>query len=127
MRDLIVPGLMELQDQLQTVLSAVERINKLDISVGDLCTDDFIREYTHHDTLDAFIDAADADIFNPEDPNEIDFDKLDAYVRRSTEFDSWDSLIRAAARAFILNQLFGPEETSTAGTPAAETKEEEKE
>lgn len=69
------------------------------VSIKDLLTSDFLKQYTNFSTLEEFDSHSGIDWEN------IDDTKLDAFVSANTQFNSWQELITQAGTLWVANQL----------------------
>jgi len=108
---LLTPGMQELRLQLMKFAAAINRINLEEVSVECLCSDEFMEEYTQCADFGEFMEAVNLKAAVDAETEGIPAEKLDECVKSLTEFDNWDTMIRAAARAYFFDQLFADKET----------------
>lgn len=84
--------------------------NRLD-SVGgevpmrELFPPDFMQNYTEFDSFDEFLEASRWEIETQEDFERIPSDQFDDYVAERTGFDSWETMLSAAGREYVMRQV----------------------
>lgn len=84
--------------------------NRLD-SVGgevpmtDLFPPDFMQSYTEFDTFEEFLDESRWKVETQADFEGIPSDEFDTYVAKRTGFDSWETMLSAAGREYVMRQM----------------------
>lgn len=71
----------------------------------DLLNDDFMKENTKFDSLDAFAEASPFNWDTQEDFESIPEDELDKFVDENTDFSSWHEMATEAAKLIVLKNL----------------------
>lgn len=101
-----IEGLDEFGDQLDQL---EERANDLDgeneIPMGELFRPDFMQSYTEFETIEAFFTESPWDVGTQDDFKQIPEDEFDDYVDTHTGFDSWEMMLKAAGREWVVRQL----------------------
>lgn len=105
--DVRVADLTDLEEALE---QGIDRIGELRagtrVDSDDFFAESFMREHTDYDTFGAFRADAPVDLDVPlDDQPSIDVDRLDEYVRGTTEFASWERMQTTAAEEKIIDQL----------------------
>jgi hypothetical protein len=74
------------------------------VSFSELFTDGFMRTHTDFGDIDEFFGESPWAVEDDEDFEQLPVGKFDSYVARHSGFDSWDSMLSAAAREWILQR-----------------------
>lgn len=98
-----VQGLDDLSDELERFQRRLEEVGG-DIPMEDLFTDGFMLAYTDCDSLEAFFAASPWTVESQADFEAIPAAEFDEYVDAQTDFDSWEAMVRAGVREYILRQ-----------------------
>lgn len=105
--DVRVADLDDLEDALE---EGLDRIGELRagtrVDSDAFFAESFMREHTDYDSFPAFRADAPVDLDIPlDDQPSVDVDRLDDYVRDTTEFASWEDMQTTAAQEEIVDQL----------------------
>lgn len=99
-----IEGLDDLEAELKGLAEGIERAGG-EIPMTDLFTDEFMKSFTQFDSLGAFFDGSPWSVRSESDFDAIPADEFDAYIEGSTNFDSWDTMVRVAGREFLLREV----------------------
>lgn len=99
-----IEGLDELEGELEELVDRLERTGG-ELPMSKLFTPDFMQSYTEFDTLRTFMDASPWAIDSAEDFEAIPAAEFDRYVDDHTDFASWDAMLRAAGREYVLREI----------------------
>lgn len=96
-------GFDELLKGLENLEKQAQELDGKQIPINDLLNVSFMKKYTSFSNIDGFLEAGG---FSQEDSETIPDDELDVYVRKNTNFDSWDDMLTAAYEEYI-SEHFG--------------------
>lgn len=96
-------GFDDIQNMLDDQLKKAESLNNSSVSFDELFTDQFMHANTSINSLSDFFDTL--NIKTQEEFQDYPSDKLDAFVKKSTDFDSWEEMQQSAANEYFVNQL----------------------
>ncbi|MFL2063928.1 hypothetical protein ACEN4E_09420 [Latilactobacillus sakei] len=96
-------GFDDIQKMLDDQLKKAESLNNSSVSFDELFTDQFMHDNTSINSLSDFFDAL--NIKSQEEFQDFPTDKLDTFVKKSTNFDSWEEMRQSAANEYVVNQL----------------------
>lgn len=101
-----IQGLDEFQKHLERIEEAA---NELDgthsVSITELFTRSFMKEYTNFTDFNEFLVAGNFIVNSQEDFDAIPDDELDLHVGKTTKFSSWQDMLDKAGEEYILNEL----------------------
>lgn len=75
------------------------------LAMEEVFTPAFVEHYTGFDTIYIFLSAGGFDVTNLAQIEALPQDKLDAYVKRTTPFLSWDDMFTEAAAHVVSPNL----------------------
>jgi hypothetical protein len=78
---------------------------KHQVSFDNIFTNSFMRKYTSVSNFDEFLTAGGFEVNSEEDFEAIPDDDMDNYVRKSTEFSSWQEMLNTAGEEYALKKL----------------------
>jgi len=78
---------------------------EVDVSIADLFPRDFMEPYTAFVSVQAFFEASPWTVETESDFDDIPEDALDKHVDANTGFRSWETMLTAAAREWILRKI----------------------
>lgn len=84
------------RDAFVDVLNDDERL-----TVGDLFGDAFVQQYTSFESFQAFLEASPLTVESVEDFADAPRDELDRHVAETTDFQDWQSMVRAASEEHV--------------------------
>lgn len=99
-----IEGLEDLEEELQGLAERLEQAGG-EIPMTELFTDNFMTSYTEFSSLEEFFDESPWVVESESDFEAIPADKFDTYVDKHTDFDSWDAMLHAAGREYILREV----------------------
>ena len=106
MADFKVSGLDKLQRDLNRMQQNAKRMNdKQKISFDKLFTRSFMLEYTRYSSIDALLEAGGFHARTNEEFDAIPEKELDAHIRKTTKFKSWEEMLGEATEQYVCNQL----------------------
>ncbi len=65
----------------------------------------FMRKFTRYKSFEKFLQGGKFAITNQQDFEALPEEKMDAHVKRSTKFDSWQEMLDFATDKYILQQM----------------------
>lgn len=68
---------------------------------ADVFDTKFMKRYTHYKSFEQFLSNGQFGITKQKDFEDLPEDKMDAYVHKSTKFDTWQEMIDAATDRYI--------------------------
>lgn len=74
-------------------------------NLTELLNDDFMKENTKFDSLDAFAEASPFNWDSQEAFESIPEDELDKFVNENTDFSSWKEMATEAAKLIVIKNL----------------------
>jgi len=99
-------GLDKLQKKFEQMQKAAKELEKTKtVSFNELFTSSFMKKYTKFSTIDEFFEAAKFVINSQEDFEAIPDEELDAHVKNSTAFSSWEDMLSKATEIYISKKL----------------------
>lgn len=98
-----IEGIEELEAELQGLADRLEQSGG-EIPMDDLFTEDFMESYTEFDSIEAFLDESPWYVESESDFESIPADDFDVFVDEHTDFDSWETMVQAAGREYVLRQ-----------------------
>jgi len=75
------------------------------VSVPDLFTDPFMQAHTEYPTIEAFVRHSPLDSSPSHDDARVSREAIEAYIARSSEFDSWENMVEAAKVAWLEREM----------------------
>lgn len=75
------------------------------VEPGEFFDPAFMREHTQFETFAAFRAESPWDADEPGDVEDVPTDELDAYVARTTEFETWLAMRNEAAERAVIDRL----------------------
>lgn len=99
-----IEGLEDLKEELQGLAERLEQAGG-ELPMTVLFTDNFMKSFTEFTSLEEFFDESPWRVESDDDFEAIPADEFDAYVDKHTDFDSWDAMLRAAGREYILREV----------------------
>jgi len=75
------------------------------VSMGELFTEGFMATNTEFESISEFFDESPWSVDSQEDFEQIPQDEFDIYVDKHTGFNSWEAMMKAAAREWITRQI----------------------
>lgn len=101
-----IDGFEDLQNQLESVAEAAEELENTDeISLNELFTDYFMKEYTDFSTLDEMLEAFGYDGLTQQEFDGIPDEEIDPKVSNSTSFNSWQEMSEKALDLYVSRKL----------------------
>lgn len=79
--------------------------NELEIPMGELFPDTFMRAHTEFESIDSLFDDSPWGIDSEADLRQIPEAEFDEYIDMHTGFSSWEAMLTVAAREWITRQL----------------------
>ncbi|MCT1174455.1 hypothetical protein EFL96_09530 [Lactococcus lactis] len=99
-------GLDELIDDLENMLDKARDLDgENDVIFSDIFTESFLKNHTGFSSLEDFADASRFDWTTPKSFEAIPNDELDIFVRKNSQFNSWEEMLETASSEYIQNQL----------------------
>lgn len=96
-----VSGLDELGDFFGSMADKADELISEEPTVGDVMTSQFLKKHAGVASVDEFVRVGGF----VQELEDIPDDEFDAYVGRSTKFDSWNEMINAAANEYLAERL----------------------
>lgn len=90
-------------DDLQERSGAVD--GEQSVSMAELFPADFMQTHTEFESIQAFLETSPWTVESDADFQAIPEDRFDEYVDDHTGFSSWEAMLTAAAREWILREL----------------------
>ncbi|WP_218915171.1 hypothetical protein [Caldanaerobius polysaccharolyticus] len=104
--DFKIEGLDKLQKKFEQIQKAAKELEKTKtVSFNELFTSSFMNKYTNFSTIDEFFEAGKFVINSQEDFEAIPDKELDAHVKNSTVFSSWNDMLSKATEIYISKNL----------------------
>ena len=101
-----ISGFEDLADKLDELQERVETIDgKNAVSITELFPPDFVQTYSEFDSIHEFFEQSPWTVESEADFGAISEDSFDAYVDDHTGFDSWETMLSAAAREWVGREL----------------------
>jgi hypothetical protein len=73
------------------------------VDFSDLFTTSFMRKYTHYRSFDKFLAGGRFNLTCQKDFEDLPEDRMDAHVRKTTRFRSWQEMIDTATDKYIVH------------------------
>lgn len=92
-------------DDLDKFISKAEELNNrgtVDVPFEDYFPEKFMREHTSFTDIYKFLNSGNFDAKSIED---IDTDKLDAFIKANSDFEDWESFKHSAGEEYALREL----------------------
>ena len=87
----------------------IDKVKKLsgnsEIRFKDLFNNNFIINYTKFESINQMFQESDFEIRSEEDFNNIAENKLDEYVKETTNFSNWEEMIEKAVEEWVQKEL----------------------
>lgn len=101
-----IQGFEEFTDELDQLQERAESINgETEVSMAELFPPDFMQTYTNYESIAEFFERSPWTVETENDLQQIPEKKFDAYIDEHTGFSSWDAMLSAAAREWVVQQL----------------------
>ena len=101
-----ISGFEDLADELDELQERVETIDgKNAVSIAELFPPDFMQTYSEFDSMQEFFEESPWTVESEADFGAIPEDPFDAHVDDHTGFDSWETMLSAAAREWVGRKL----------------------
>ena len=101
-----ISGFEDFADELDELQDRVETIDgKNAVSITELFPPDFMQTYSEFDSIQEFFEESPWTVESEADFGAIPEDPFDAYVDDHTGFDSWETMLSAAAREWVGREL----------------------
>ena len=101
-----ISGFEDFADELDELQERVETIDRKNaVSIAELFPPDFMQTYSEFDSLQEFFEESPWTVEGEADFGAIPEDPFDAYVNDYTGFDSWETMLSAAAREWVGREL----------------------
>lgn len=78
---------------------------KTPIFFNDLFAPEFMRLYTQYNSIEEFLSSGGFDVSSDEDYESIPDEAIDAYVLKTTNFNSWKEMLTEAIESYTSNQF----------------------
>jgi len=78
---------------------------EVDVSIADLFPRDFMETYTAFGSVQAFFEASPWTVETESDFDDIPEDAFDDYVDEHTGFSTWEAMLSAGAREWLLREM----------------------
>jgi len=99
-------GLKKFQKDLEKMAKKAQELDgEHRVPFDQLFNEKFMRKYTSFNDFDSFLSAGFDNIETEEDFEKIPDEKMDAHVKATTRFDTWEEMLEEATREWIANQL----------------------
>ncbi|MFS0661391.1 hypothetical protein AB1L07_21460 [Niallia alba] len=85
--------------------SAKEIDGENSVPFPELFPQKFMMKYTQFNSIETMLDESPFKIETTEDFSLIDDNKWDEYIRKVTQFDSWEQMQEAAAKEWTIKKL----------------------
>jgi hypothetical protein len=76
-----------------------------EVPFNTLFTQSFMAKHTPYESIDEFLDNSGLDISSNDDFDNIPQEKLDEYVKKVSDFNSWEEMFGAASDEYIFKKL----------------------
>ena len=101
-----ITGLDELTRKLDKLASSAEKLHGThQVPIGEILDPGFLSSHTRFTNIDELFDASGFGVQSTEDFQAIPTEKLDEFVRSESAFDTWQSMVSEAGKAWALKQL----------------------
>ena len=101
-----ISGFEDFAEELDELRERVETIDgKNSVSITELFRSDFMQTYSDFDSIREFFEESPWPVESEADFRAIPADTFDAYVDDHTGFDSWETMLSAAAREWVGREL----------------------
>lgn len=101
-----VKGLDDLQKDLNRMQQNAKKLNgKQKVSFDKLFTRSFMLKYTRYSSIDALLEAGGFHAGTTEEFDAIPEKELDAHIRKTTKFKSWEEMLGEATDQYVTSQL----------------------
>ena len=101
-----ISGFEDFADELNELEDRVETIDgKNSVSTTELFQSDFMQTYSEFESIQEFFEESPWTVESEADFGSIPEDTFDAYVDDHTGFDSWETMLSAAAREWVGREL----------------------
>lgn len=77
---------------------------RVEVSLAELCGPKFMRTHSTFDSFDQFLDESPWTIETHDDFEAIPTARFDEYVTEHTTFDTWEAMLSAAGRQWVMEQ-----------------------
>ncbi|HLR91698.1 MAG TPA: hypothetical protein VK048_01395 [Atopostipes sp.] len=98
-------GFKDIERQLKNIEKRVKEEIDGKVSLEELLSEDFLKQYTEFSDLEDLFDSLPVKIESQEDLKNIDESKVDPVIKERTEFNSWSDLIQTAAYNYAKKKL----------------------
>lgn len=99
-------GLKKFQKDLEKMAKKAQELDSENqVPFNQLFNEKFMRKYTSFNDFDSFIKAGFDNIETEEDFEKIPDEEMDAHVKATTSFDTWEEMLKEATGEWIANQL----------------------
>lgn len=101
-----IRGFEDLADDLDRLQERTESVaGENAVSVDELFPADFMQTHTEFETIQAFFEASPWTVETEADFEAIPGREFDEYVDEHTGFSSWEAMLTAGAREWVLREL----------------------
>lgn len=101
-----IDGFDDRAEEIRRLIAREETVDgSKTIPMDELFTPRFVATHTDHRTLGDFFAASRWEVRDASDIARIPSGDLDEFVRAETEFKSWDAMLRAAGRHWLVTHL----------------------
>jgi hypothetical protein len=108
MMKITVTGLDDMKRNLRDLAKRARDLNGThSVVLRDLLTPEFIQSHTKHSSIDAWFAASGFTIESTADFEAIPDQEWDDYVRSTTDFASWEEMLKTAGSAYFTANLIG--------------------
>lgn len=99
-------GLDKLQRDLKRMQQNAKKLDgKQQIPFDNLFTRSFMQKHTRYSSIDALLDAGGFHARNNAEFDAIPEKDLDAHIRKTTKFKSWEDMLGEATEEYVRKQL----------------------
>lgn len=99
-----VEGFEDLETELDQLRDRLEKTDG-EVPISELFTDSFMRTYTEFETREELFEESPWEFETQEDFESIPGDEFDEYIDAHTDFDSWDGMVKAGFREYMLREF----------------------
>lgn len=99
-------GIDDLERELRNLQHNAQRMSgSQQVSFDKLFTRSFMLKYTRYSSIDALLEAGGFHAKTDEEFGAIPQKELDAHIKKTTKFRSWEEMLGEATDQYVLNQL----------------------
>ncbi len=101
-----IEGFDKLQRKLKQMEKAAKELHGThSVSFADLFTPSFMQKYTQFQSFEDFLSSSGFEVNSQEDFEAIPDKDMDAYVAKTTDFETWEDMLLKATEKYTFKKL----------------------